>query len=166
MSNVHGMSNIVKTVARWIKGFIFLFGIYLILFGHISPGGGFAGGVVLASSYILLTLAFGKEFSLKRMSKLVASELDSVGALLFLLIGVWGMFSSGTFLLNFIQKNNPGQDFSLLSAGIIPLCNIAIGIKVGASLFMIFIILSTIRVVTRESDSKLEMIGNGKRKKR
>jgi len=166
MRSSNGMSVIVKTVTRWIKGFIFLFGIYLILFGHISPGGGFAGGVVLAASYVLLTLAFGKDVSLKRLSKLAAHELDSLGALMFLLVGLWGLWFSGSFLLNFIHRNSPGQDFKLLSAGIIPLCNIAIGLKVGASLFLIFIILSVIRVIAREDDSELEMIGNRRRKGR
>ena len=166
MKSSNGMSVIVKTVTRWVKGFIFLFGIYIILFGHITPGGGFAGGVILAASYVLLTLAFGKEVSLKRLSKLVAHELDSLGALMFLVIGLCGLWFGGSFLLNCIQKTNPGQDFRFLSAGIIPLCNIAIGIKVGASLFMIFIILSTIRVIVRDEDSELEMIGNRRKKRR
>ena len=53
-----GMTIIVKTISSWIKVLIFLFGIYIILFGHLTPGGGFAGGVILASSYVLLMLAF------------------------------------------------------------------------------------------------------------
>ncbi|MFC1753176.1 MnhB domain-containing protein [Thermoproteota archaeon] len=155
-----GMSVIVKTITRWLKGFIFLFGIYIIMFGHLTPGGGFAGGVILAASYILLTLAFGKEVTLKRLSKIVASELDSIGALLFLVVALCGMLFTGTFFVNFIQQSNPGTPFEFLSSGIIPLCNIAIGIKVGASLFMIFIILSAVRVVARKNDSQLEMIDN------
>ena len=53
-----GMTVIVKTIASWVKVLIFLFGIYIIIFGHLTPGGGFAGGVILASSYVLLMLAF------------------------------------------------------------------------------------------------------------
>ena len=49
-----GMTVIVKTIASWVKVLIFLFGIYIIIFGHLTPGGGFAGGVILASSYVLL----------------------------------------------------------------------------------------------------------------
>ena len=51
-----GMGIIVKTVARWLKGFILLYGIYLVLYGHLTPGGGFAGGVVIACAFILLTM--------------------------------------------------------------------------------------------------------------
>ena len=55
-----GMTLIVKTISSWVKMLVFLFGIYIILFGHISPGGGFAGGVILACSYVLIMLAFGR----------------------------------------------------------------------------------------------------------
>jgi multisubunit Na+/H+ antiporter MnhB subunit len=53
-----GMTVIVKTISSWVKVLIFLFGIYIILFGHLTPGGGFAGGVILASSYVLLLHQF------------------------------------------------------------------------------------------------------------
>ena len=58
-----GMTVIVKTISSWVKIFIFLFGIYIIINGHLTPGGGFAGGVILASSYVFLMLAVGKEFA-------------------------------------------------------------------------------------------------------
>ena len=151
-----GMTLIVKTVARWLKSFIFLYGIYITVYGHLTPGGGFAGGVIIACSFVLLMLAFGKETALKRLSKSMMSELDSIGALMFLIIALLGIFIGGTFFINFIQKSAPGQNFNLFSAGTIPLFNIAIAIKVGSSLFMVFIILAVLRVV--EKDDHLEMI--------
>jgi len=67
-----GMTVIVKTVSSWVKVLIFLFGIYIILFGHLTPGGGFAGGVILASSYVLLMLAFDKSFSASRSCRRIS----------------------------------------------------------------------------------------------
>ena len=69
-----GMGVTVKTVTRWLKGPILLFGIYLIMYGHITPGGGFGGGVVIASAFILITLAAGEDaaqhlFSRGRLNK-------------------------------------------------------------------------------------------------
>jgi len=64
-----GMSVIVKTVTRWLKGPILLFGIYLVLYGHITPGGGFGGGIVIASAFILITLAMGQVSGLQIFSK-------------------------------------------------------------------------------------------------
>ena len=55
-----GMSLIVKNITRLTIGILFLFGIYVVLHGHLTPGGGFAGGVILALVYILSVLAFGK----------------------------------------------------------------------------------------------------------
>ena len=141
-----GMTVIVKTISSWVKVLIFLFGIYLILFGHLTPGGGFAGGVVLASSYVLLMLAFGREFAEKNLSLPIVSKLDCLGALLFALIAILGLVLGGSFFVNFLyQKYLPGETLNLISAGTIPLSNIAIGLKVAASLFMVILVLSIFR---------------------
>lgn len=149
-----GMTVIVRTVTRWVKVFIFLFGVYIILSGHLSPGGGFAGGVIIACSYILLTLAYGKEFALQRLGYRLAENLDSGGALLFLLVGLLGLGSGGLFFANFLQSRYPGEAFRLLSAGTILVNNIAIGLKVGASLFLIFVVLALLRIVLAEDGSR------------
>ena len=133
-----GMTSIVKTIVRFTMGIIIIFGAYIVLYGHLTPGGGFAGGVILACGYIVLTLAFGRDLALKKMSDKAASILDNTGALAFLAIGMLG-FTGGYFFLNFMNK---GRLFDLFSAGTIPLCNIAIGIKVMSSLFAIFIALA------------------------
>ncbi|MBD3271024.1 MAG: hypothetical protein GF384_00620 [Elusimicrobia bacterium] len=132
-----GMSIIVKTITRMTVGLILLYGIYILSHGHVSPGGGFAGGVIIALSFIHLMLAFGKEFAFKRLPKGVTSFFESFGAVLFLSIALFG-FTSGYFFINFISKGKP---FELFSAGIIPLANIAISLKVGAGLFAIFVAL-------------------------
>jgi len=141
-----GMSIIVKTVSSWVKVLIFLFGIYIIIFGHLTPGGGFAGGVILASSYVLLMLAFGRELVEKDLPLTLDSKLDCVGAFAFAVIAILGFVFGGTFFVNFLyQKYLPGDPWGLVSAGTIPLSNIAIGLKVGASLFMVIFCLSVFR---------------------
>ena len=139
-----GMTVIVKTIASWIKVLIFLFGIYIVITGHLAPGGGFAGGVILASSYVLLMLAFGREFAEENMPLSLASKLDCVGAFGFAMIAVLGFVLGGTFFVNFLVEKT-GQPLELLSAGTIPLSNIAIGLKVGASLFLVILTLSMFR---------------------
>ncbi|MFC1709803.1 MnhB domain-containing protein [Candidatus Omnitrophota bacterium] len=135
---VVGMTLIVKTVTRLTVGLILLYGVYIVLHGHISPGGGFAGGLIIALSFIHLMLAFGKDVALKRLSEAKAAVLESLGALMFLVIGSLGIFA-GYFFVNYFT--NKGEPFSLFSAGIIPLCNIAIAMKVGVGLFSIFVVL-------------------------
>lgn len=137
-----GMSLIVKTITRLTVGLILLYGMYIVLHGHLSPGGGFAGGVIIALSSVHLMLAFGKDPALKRMSEPVIAFFESIGAVLFLGIALLG-FTGGYFFLNFVWK---GQPFDLFSAGIIPLCNIAICFKVSAGLFGAFVALVLLKL--------------------
>lgn len=138
-----GMTVIVKTISSWVKMLIFLFGIYIIITGHLTPGGGFAGGVIIAGSYVLLMLAFGREFVEENLPLRWASRFDCIGALLFAFVAILGLILGGSFFVNFLyQKYLPGEALSLISAGTIPLSNLAIGLKVGASLFLIILSLS------------------------
>jgi len=140
-----GMSPIVQTVTRWIRAFIVLFGIYVICYGHISPGGGFAGGVVIACGFILLMLALGREACERRYSIRWAGKLDAVGALAFAAVALLG-FAAGLYFQNFLGR---GESFQIRSAGSIPLGNFAIGLKVSASLFLVVAVLSVLRVAAR-----------------
>jgi len=141
------MSLIVKRVTRYTVGLILLFGIYIVAHGHLTPGGGFAGGIIIALSFIHMVLAFGKDEAKKNMPNKLISIGESAGALLFLAIGLVGI-AGGFFFLNFFV--NKGEPFHLLSAGTIPLCNIAIGLKVGTGLFAIFMALSLFRLAGKE----------------
>lgn len=145
MSREHeqGMSLIVKTITRLTVGLILLYGIYIVVHGHISPGGGFAGGVIIALSFVHLMLAYGKDIALKRFSLGTASFFESIGAIMFLTVALLG-YTGGYFFFNFLAK---GQPFHLFSAGIIPLCNIAISFKVGAGLFAIFTALAMVKIL-------------------
>ena len=148
MSKEHekGMSIIVKTITRLTVGLILLYGIYIVSHGHLSPGGGFAGGVIIALSFIHIMLAYGKDVAFKKLSKAASSIFESAGAIMFLTIALLG-FTGGYFFLNFVAKGKP---FKLFSAGIIPLCNIAICFKVGAGLFAIFVALVLLKLESEE----------------
>ena len=142
-----GMSLIVRMVTNIVIGFIFIYGIYIILHGHLTPGGGFAGGVIVAGALVLKVLAFGIGPGSERRAEDRASIFESIGALLFIGIALAGLILTGAFFLNFLSRGTP---LHLLSAGIIPLCNIAIGIKVGAGLFSIFLALAAIKYVMED----------------
>jgi multicomponent Na+:H+ antiporter subunit B len=140
------MSEIVKTVSRILCPLIFVFGIYVTIHGHLTPGGGFAGGAILAGSIFLGILAYGvvgaiRESPLQR-KKRTASISEASGILLFWLIAVVGFVMTGTFFLNFLGQ---GHRFHVFSGGIIPLCNIAIAIEVGAAISAILLALVLFR---------------------
>jgi multisubunit Na+/H+ antiporter MnhB subunit len=135
-----GMTIIVKKVTQIICGVIFLYGIYIIIHGHLTPGGGFAGGAIIAGAFILLILAFGSEFLALKKEETGSSLLESSAILVFLVIAVLGMIVGGVgiFLVNFLPKGTVGK---LISAGVIPLYNIAVGMEVAAALLTIFLAL-------------------------
>jgi len=140
-----GMSMIVRTVARWLKGPILLFGIYIVLYGHITPGGGFGGGVIIASAFILVMLALGAEHGLRIFGKGAASRLDSAGLLVFLLLGWLGTWYASSFFKNFIETPEEAY-FTLLSGGTMPMMNVALGFKVASALFLVFTVLTAIQI--------------------
>jgi multicomponent Na+:H+ antiporter subunit B len=145
---MRGMSTIVKTVTSLVSAFILLYGIYVVLYGHLTPGGGFAGGVVLACCFILMVLAFGKGFVSAIVSDRSPYLWDCIGALAFLVIAMLGYSGGQAFFHNFISH---APRHELLSSGIILPSNIAIGIKVAACLFGVFAVLSVFRATAKPS---------------
>ncbi|MDD2752196.1 MAG: MnhB domain-containing protein [Candidatus Omnitrophica bacterium] len=117
-----GMSLIVKTVTRLTVGLILIYGFYLVLQSHVGPGGGFAGGVVIALSLIHLVLAFGRDAVLKKINQINGVCLMSCGAIAFLMIALSRLVSKNHF------------------TGIV-LSDIAISTMVGAGLFVVFLTL-------------------------
>jgi multicomponent Na+:H+ antiporter subunit B len=116
-------SRIVKTASRTIIPFIILFGIYMILYGHISPGGGFQGGVILAMGVILIIVSYGESTLDRYVTHL--SLIEILGVTLFLLAGIIGILFGKSF-------------FSSFNA--IWVLNIIIGIKVASGLILFFML--------------------------
>lgn len=91
--------NIIRrVVARIIVPFIQLFGLYVLMHGDSSPGGGFQGGVILASSIILYGIIFGRKAALDRISTTFSDVLNSVGVLIYALVGVACLIFGGMYL--------------------------------------------------------------------
>ncbi len=78
-----GESLIIQTAVRLMVPFIQLFGLYVIVHGHYSPGGGFQGGVILGASFVALALAFDQKFSMQYMSEKANGIFGNIGALIF-----------------------------------------------------------------------------------
>ncbi len=91
-------SLIIQTAVRFMVPFIQLFGLYVIVHGHYSPGGGFQGGAILGASFILLQLAFGLEFCMECLSEKVNFIMNNTGALIFVGTGVLCAVFGGLFL--------------------------------------------------------------------
>lgn len=118
---------ILKTGARILTPVLLILGIYVITHGHLTPGGGFQGGSMIASSVLLLILSNkeyvpeGKKFKM----------LEGLSGSIYILIGLAGMATTGYFLKNFVSTGTVGE---LFSAGLIPVIYLFIGLKVGSEL--------------------------------
>jgi multicomponent Na+:H+ antiporter subunit B len=146
---MRGMSLIVQTVARLLAGMLFLYGCYIILHGHLTPGGGFAGGVLVAAAFILMSLAFGSVEGAERSSYSFSSVLESIGGLGFLGLALAGWLAGSYFFSN-AALFGLGRPLQLISGGLIMPANVAIGIKVGAGLVAVFLALGASRFAMKE----------------
>lgn len=129
---------IVKVTSKIIIPFMQVFGIFVILHGHLSPGGGFAGGAILGASLILLTLAFGLNDAKKKIPHSMAKLIETGSILLIISLGLFGILSGYNFLTNGAAGFNLGKTGEVISAGFIPIATLAIGLKVGSTLITLF----------------------------
>ena len=120
-------SLVLYTGCRFLFPLILTFGSYIFIHGHLTPGGGFQGGAIIASGFLLIYLGCRE----KRISRTASKLAESLGGLVFVVIGLLGLVFGSYFLLNFLPK---GTANALFSAGIIPIIYIAIGFKVGSEL--------------------------------
>jgi multicomponent Na+:H+ antiporter subunit B len=107
-------------------------GLYVIAHGHLTPGGGFQGGLILMSAVLLVYLG-GSRMRMTGDESMEAIELaDGLGAAGFALIGLGGLLIAGTFLQNFVDLGSFARPWS---GGTIPLSNVSVGLEVfGATL--------------------------------
>jgi len=121
-------SEIVETATELLLPMVMLFGIYVFLNGHLSPGGGFQGGAIIASGTMFLLLALPES----HISRLLVALTESLSGFSYVVIGVLGVIMAGGFLDNRIMGLGTYGD--LFSAGAIPLIYTLVGLKVGFEL--------------------------------
>jgi len=119
----------LQTASTLLFPLIILFGIYVMVYGHLSPGGGFQGGVIIASGVLLLLISH-KNFEVPHT---VIVAFETFAGVSYVLIGLMGLLLLDTFLGNFIPHDIANMGM-LLSGGVIPLIYIIVGIKVGSEM--------------------------------
>jgi multicomponent Na+:H+ antiporter subunit B len=129
---------VLKVVARVIIPFIQVYGLYVVLHGHLSPGGGFAGGVILAGGFILYALAYGRPALDSLLPDRLAALLESGGVLWYTGLGLVGLLTGSAFLANARAGFPLGVPGRLFSGGIVFLLNLGIGLKVAATISTLF----------------------------
>lgn len=121
-------SELIKTGSTFLMPFIFLFGIYIFVHGHLTPGGGFQGGVVIASAVLFSMLSNPDQ----HMNHLILEWIESLSGAGFVIMAILGLILAGGFLDN--RFINLGEYGKLFSGGAIPIIYSLIGLKVGSEL--------------------------------
>jgi multicomponent Na+:H+ antiporter subunit B len=120
-------SFVLRTGCRFLFPLILTVGVYVFVHGHLTPGGGFQGGVIVASGFLLAYIGCAE----MKMRRKWLAGMESAAGTLFVLAGLIGLAWGGGFLANSLPR---GELNTLFSAGLIPLLYMLIGLKVGSEL--------------------------------
>jgi multicomponent Na+:H+ antiporter subunit B len=144
------MTRIVRTAAGILFPFVLIFGFYIVAHGHLTPGGGFQGGAVIATGIVLLVAAFGAGEIGRCIGPGALKGSEALGLLLFIGTAALAFCFGGTFFANWLANGgaifgnvvpfgpNPGD---LNTGGVIPLMNLAVGIEVLGALSVIVLLM-------------------------
>ena len=125
-----GASAALRMVALGLIPALIAIGVYVVVHGHLTPGGGFQGGVILAAGPLAVFLG-GRYLRMRLVAPHALVEVgESLGALGYGLVGLGGLVFVGVFFKNFIPLGTAGH---LLSAGQMPLASIAVGLEVSGA---------------------------------
>ena len=127
-------TTILDLISRKLAPFMLLFGLYLLTYGHMSPGGGFQGGVVIASGVILLFVAQGVRPTASLFPFRTLSLLEAGAFLLLVAAGLAGVVVGGGFLGNPMTRVYVR---AVPRVSMILVYNVLIGLKVGAGISFI-----------------------------
>jgi len=125
-----GTSEILITASQLLIPLIFLFGVYVFINGHLTPGGGFQGGAIIASGVVLAIMANPN----MTINHTIVVWVESLSGVTVVLIGVLGVILGGGFLDSTLDGYGLGEFGTVFSAGTIPVIYSLIGLKVGAEI--------------------------------
>lgn len=131
------MTVLVRTIVRVLLPVLLVFGAYIVTYGHLTPGGGFQGGMILVGAAMSFYLAYGYNI-MRRFHEEDLHLAEHIGALAYLFTGLLGVFVGLAFLNNVLRGGTPA---TLLSGGIILVLNFVVGLKVASGTLLVLLIL-------------------------
>ncbi len=148
-------SIIFRCAANKLLPFALTLGFYIIIYGTTSPGGGFQGGVTVASAILFLYLAYGYDEVTNDINPEVLRINEAVGASIYVLLGLAGILVGMNFCRNWIYDIGAVGD--VISAGTITFMGYTVGYKVltGVS-FLLILMLGLLGPSADDNEAKTE----------
>lgn len=135
INTTHQAGFVLRTASLVLFPFLIVTGSYIIIHGHLTPGGGFQGGAILAVAFFLPVLASVGD----SLDPYTSSVIEGFAGITFIIIGLLALLKQGYFLAPLLGVGTLGE---LLSAGSLPLLYMAVGLKVGAELAALLVSLA------------------------
>jgi multicomponent Na+:H+ antiporter subunit B len=144
------MSRIVRTAADILYPVVTIFGLYIVAHGHLTPGGGFQGGAVIATGGALVIAAFSYREVTGWLSRNILMGQEVIGLVGFIGVALLALAFGQVFFFNFLNASgslfgmpvpygiNTGE---LNTAGVLPLMNFAVGVEVWGGLTIVILYL-------------------------
>lgn len=126
---------ILQTVAGILVPIIFMFGIYVMLNGHLGPGGGFAGGAVVGAGLILYVSAFGTKKTQRFFNEKIYTVIKVSALCIYGVFMIYFFYMGANGLENHIPLGTPG---AILSAGLILPINVLVGLEVACTMYAFY----------------------------
>jgi multicomponent Na+:H+ antiporter subunit B len=124
----------LRAAGAALVGPVLVLGLYIVTHGHLGPGGGFQGGVLLAGA-LLLVYAAGQVVALSRLEPTALVEVaEAVGAVAYVLIAAAGLVFGAAAMVNFLPF---GHTSALLSSGTIAVLSVAVGVEVTGAVALV-----------------------------
>jgi energy-converting hydrogenase B subunit I len=159
------MSTILKIFVFPAAMVVMCLGVFTILGGHITPGGGFQGGAMIAAGFIFCLIVYGLKESPFHLSHDFLSAIESIGALGYVCLGLAGLLFSGFYLYNLgvdIYHIVPAAIQTVFDypdpthAGILPYLNFVVGLKVMVGLTAVVIAFLGFKEYNDESEDETQ----------
>lgn len=125
-------NELLQRVTLFLFPLILLFGVYVVLNGHLSPGGGFSGGAIIGAGLILYDMAYGSKAASKFFNFKIFTRISVACLLTYCLSKTYSFFVGANHLPSIIPLGTPG---AILSAGLILPLNICVGMVVACTMY-------------------------------
>ncbi len=122
-----------RVVFRYMLLFVLLYGLYVVMHGHISPGGGFSGGMIIGLGLLLYILIFGQLWNTSFRQMILDTAI--------IFVGIGGILEVLKFVIPH-EKGPIDAPGTLFSVGIISVSNFGIGILVASTILGVYYMIS------------------------